>query len=456
MVIGTPTGMIRLGQPHTWQEPPDRKAYITKSTSVDMPYWKIEGAGLGEGRDGWNPVSKKWGADGPPLPLFSKFFDEVTRGYNATQNYLQGFFGYCLTGLERYQLITFLWGSGGNGKTVLMETIAAIMGDYAGVFPARMLMAGFRENPDYHYADLKGKRLLVASELGKGRRWETPLLLHLTGGDTRKARNPRGRPFSYTPTDKLVIIGNNLPGLGERTAALERRLRLLRVGAPAVKVNPRLKEQLKKEYSEILEWLVMGCASWMDGEPAAPPLMHAATDEYFEEEDTFRIWIEERCIFDKKAQQPRKHLYDGYLDWTEASGNRTPLTPADFYRAVRDLPGVRAFTLHGARMVHGLRVMTNRELGRRLLRIRLTEQYEARRAVTLKVRRLRRAVGAHGRPLPRLAASLRPGGRLWQDMRAAALTYQAAIKDAERPRPEAPFLEWGDQTFQETPRRRFL
>jgi hypothetical protein len=54
---------------------------------------------------------------GTATPHFAKFIDEVTRGDPELRRFLQQYFGYCLTGITTEQVLFFIYGPGGNGKS---------------------------------------------------------------------------------------------------------------------------------------------------------------------------------------------------------------------------------------------------------------------------------------------------------------------------------------------------
>ena len=57
----------------------------------------------------------------------------VTGGNRDLQAYLHRVCGYCLTGDVSEEVFFFLYGTGKNGKSVFVETIRDILGDYAQV-----------------------------------------------------------------------------------------------------------------------------------------------------------------------------------------------------------------------------------------------------------------------------------------------------------------------------------
>ena len=93
---------------------------------------------------------------------------EVT---TALVSYLKRLCGYCLTGITTEAVIGFCHGSGANGKTTFINAIAGCMGSYARAVPAETFLASKIEQHPTTIANLMGARLVVASEIGRGRVW---------------------------------------------------------------------------------------------------------------------------------------------------------------------------------------------------------------------------------------------------------------------------------------------
>jgi putative DNA primase/helicase len=64
-------------------------------------------------------------------PLVLSFLDQSTGGDQGMIAFLQQWFGYCLTGSTKEHALIFFAGTGGNGKSVLLNTITGILGGYA-------------------------------------------------------------------------------------------------------------------------------------------------------------------------------------------------------------------------------------------------------------------------------------------------------------------------------------
>src|ERR1022692_1281267 len=68
-------------------------------------------------------------APGGDCSLWRCFLDRVTAGNSELQAFLQRVIGYCLTGSIREHALFFLYGTGANGKSVFLYTIAGLLGD---------------------------------------------------------------------------------------------------------------------------------------------------------------------------------------------------------------------------------------------------------------------------------------------------------------------------------------
>ncbi len=68
-------------------------------------------------------------------PVWRNFLVNVTGGDDELQDYLQRVVGYCLTGDISTHALFFLYGTGANGKSVFVNVISTVLGDYAANAP---------------------------------------------------------------------------------------------------------------------------------------------------------------------------------------------------------------------------------------------------------------------------------------------------------------------------------
>lgn len=262
-------------------------------------------------------------APGGDCPIFREFLEQITAGDSDLQAFMQRLFGYSLTGVTREQMLAFFYGKGANGKSVLLGTIANILGDYSTAAPIETFTASNFDRHPTELAGLRGARLVTATETDEGRQWAEARIKALTGGDKITARFMRQDFFEFTPQFKLVIAGNHLPGLRAVDEAIRRRFHLVpfTVTIPPEQRDPNLSERLKAEWPGILRWVIDGCLSWQDNGLAPPEAVTKATAHYLEAEDAMAQWIAERCLTDEPdAWESSSTLFADWQEWARRAG----------------------------------------------------------------------------------------------------------------------------------------
>ncbi len=121
-------------------------------------------------------------------PRWHSFLDEATCGDAELIRFLKQFCGYSLTGSIREHALAFVHGDGGNGKSVFINIISAILKDYAVTCGMETLTATKNARHDCEIATLKGSRLAFATETEEGKGWAEARLKKLTGGERLPAQ----------------------------------------------------------------------------------------------------------------------------------------------------------------------------------------------------------------------------------------------------------------------------
>ncbi|EMN5285265.1 MULTISPECIES: phage/plasmid primase, P4 family [Gammaproteobacteria] len=296
-LLNTPGGVVDLKtgrmRPH---ERADRMTKITTATpSGDCPTWK-------------------------------QFIDEVTGGDKELQAYLQRMVGYALTGSTQEHALFFLYGTGANGKSVFVNTLATILGDYATNAPMDTFMETRTDRHPTDMAGLRGARFVAAIETEQGKRWAESKLKNLTGGDKIAARFMRQDFFEFFPQFKLFVAGNHKPAIRNIDEAMKRRLHLIpfTITVPPERRDKNLQHKLLAERDGILAWAVQGCLNWQrHGRLDPPQRVVDATEEYFEAEDALGRWLDERCVRTANAKSLTAELFSDWKVWAEAAGEFT-------------------------------------------------------------------------------------------------------------------------------------
>ncbi len=212
--------------------------------------------------------------------------------------FLQQIAGYCLTGDTREHALFFIYGPGGNGKSVFLNTLNGILADYAETAVMDAFAASAHDKHSTDIAMLRGARLVSVSETEEGRAWAETRVKQLTGGDKVTARFMRQDNFTFTPRFKLVIVGNHKPVLTNVDDAAKRRFNIIPFTRKPPRPDQQLEEKLKAEWPGILRWMIEGCLDWQANGLVRPAIVAEATAEYFDDQDTFGQWLEEHCVQD--------------------------------------------------------------------------------------------------------------------------------------------------------------
>ena len=290
---------------------------------------------------------------GTPAPAWHRFLADATGNDAELAAFLQRWAGYCLTGDTREHALLFVYGPGGNGKTVFANTLSGIAGSYATVAPMDTFTAQHGDRHPTDLAMLRGARLVTASETEEGRAWAESRIKQMTGGEPITARFMRMDFFTFTPAFKLMLIGNHKPVLRNVDEAARRRFRIVPfLTTPAVP-DLQLADRLRAEWPAILRWMIDGCLAWQRHGLGQPDAVKTATDEYFEAQDAFGAWAADRCIFDHQLQERPSRLLADFNEWADVNGER-PTNRNRLRGWIERQAGLRYKRLKGADYVAGI------------------------------------------------------------------------------------------------------
>lgn len=279
-------------------------------------------------------------------PRWEQFLSEIMCGNAELVEFLQRAAGYSLLGDTSEHVLFVLHGSGANGKSVFLETLRHVLGDYAGATPFETFLENNTPRgagtPNPSLAALAGLRFVVASEVNEGRRLDEAAVKSITGGDKIKCRDLYEKEFSYTPAFKLWLACNHKPSIKGTDEGIWRRLRLIpfeaRFDGIAHPKDPKLLEKLKDEAPGILAWLIRGALAWRKQGLNPPKAVLAATGDYRAESDALGTFFEECCEAhpnDTNFRIRASALFEAYQKWSKAREER-PLSATAFGLRVKE------------------------------------------------------------------------------------------------------------------------
>jgi putative DNA primase/helicase len=288
-------------------------------------------------------------------PGWDRFLARVLPDLDV-RRFVQRFIGYCLTGDVSEQVLAFLHGLGANGKSVLLDVLLALLGDYACRAAPDLVLAKQGEAHPTEIADLEGRRLAVCSEIEQGRAWAESLIKRITGDTTITARRMGQDFYTFQATHKLVIAANSRPTVRGTDEGIWRRMRLVPFNLtipPAERDRGLVARLVEQESSGILTWAVAGCLAWQREGLGAAAAVDAATAEYREEQDVLGLWIDEECVVSPGIFGATTALYNSFKAWCERTGRHEWSREAMRAR-LAERPGITARNTKAARGFDGI------------------------------------------------------------------------------------------------------
>jgi len=249
-------------------------------------------------------------------PNFDKFMSDLTSGNLEYEGFIYRMAGYCLTGDISEQVLFYLEGPGGTGKSTFLWVLEQVLGELASTATMDVFADSKYAQHSTDLAMLKDARLVIATETNAGRRWNEALVKRVTGGDKITARKMRQDNEEWTPKFKLVIASNYPMQLNEVDDAIQRRILRLPIICKPDEINPNLRDELRKELPAILMRFIGGCMDWQRDGLCPPDVVKSATKDYFDDQDTFGQWLADHCNVDPLATSITATAVL-YFDWCE-------------------------------------------------------------------------------------------------------------------------------------------
>ncbi len=273
-----------------------------------------------------------------PAPLWLAHLERIFSGDTELILFMQRWLGRALSGISPSDNCRILmpYGLGANGKTVTVETIAALMGEYARARDFTTWCVGKENSGSTQRQDLvelAGVRLVTATESGYHHSLDEALLKAYTGGEKV---SPRGmfakKSRVFVPQFSLLLSTNHLPRLEGSDRGFWRRF--LKIGfnveIPEPDQDHQLLAKLKQELPGVLVWAQRGYQDWRKRGLDPPTSVLLETAEYRGDIDWVGQFVEQHLAYKQGGQADLKPVYHTYRSWCEDCGITRPLTLQQF------------------------------------------------------------------------------------------------------------------------------
>ena len=293
--------------------------------------------------------------------VFAAALDIFFCGDTDLIRYVQEIAGIALIGAVFEEFLVIAYGVGRNGKSTFFNALASVLGDYAGGLSAENLTTG-KNNAQPEMAEMRGKRLVIASELEEGTRLNTARVKQLCSTDKILAAKKYHQPIQFTPTHTLVLYTNHLPRVGGLDDGIWRRIKIVPFNAK-IEGGSDIKNYanylVRCSGGAILAWAIEGAQRVIANNfhLAVPPVVQAAVADYRENQDWLSDFLDECCVLDDTALESSSDVYRTYREYCTEMGEYVRSTK-DFYAALTTAGFERARDRSG-RKIKGLMLKRN-------------------------------------------------------------------------------------------------
>ncbi len=314
MLVNTRSGVLHLtveGGPGTG---------FSKTASIDL---------LPHARD--QLITKLMPVDYAPGAMAPKFDAFLARIHPSAEmrRFLQRWFGYTMFGSTAEQALVYFYGVGANGKSVLVDLMAKVIGEYSATAKIESLTGGNRRGGGDATPDLiplVGARFVRASEPDKGVVWNEGFIKELTGGEPMLIRALHSDFVEFLPIFKMTLSGNHEPEIRGTDDGIWRRLNIVPFEVQIPK-NERIDkddliDDLMTEAPGILNWLCDGAIDWAENGLSPPSAVQVATQTLRDDSDPTGEFLREICLIDGDLDRwmTSRELCEAFNFWRSENG----------------------------------------------------------------------------------------------------------------------------------------
>lgn len=253
---------------------------------------------------------------------FETFLNEIMLEDKENIDYLQKLFGYCCTGSIKHQELYNLKGSGGNGKSILLEVVKNCLGDYAVESSPDILLTRNGNFIPNDVARLNKARLVKMSEPDPNKHYSDNAVKQLTGGDMILARYLHKEFFEFKMKAKMMVLTNHeIKVIGTDNGMWRRQVVIpFDYSVPDSKRDLDLEDKLTTEGEGILSWMIEGCLKWQNEGLEQPENIKKAKEDYRNSQDAIGQFLEDCCYKLAGVATAKSEVYLKYQEWCKANG----------------------------------------------------------------------------------------------------------------------------------------
>lgn len=250
---------------------------------------------------------------------------------------VQEWAGYCLTPDTSHQKFLAMEGEGGNGKSVFMAGLQAMLGkENCENIGLERLIGG-----DFDAGETFGKLANFCADVGEIDKLAEGNLKSFTSGDTMSFKRKFLGNLRAQPTARLILSFNNRPRFSDRSQGVWRRM-LLIPWRVQIATNERVLGMDKPDWWEragelpgIFNWALVGLHRLRNQRRfTSSQLVDEAIEDYQDEANPARSFLKEHFEETNSGSIKTAQVYYFYCKWAESTGHR-PMNDRTFGKEVK-------------------------------------------------------------------------------------------------------------------------
>jgi P4 family phage/plasmid primase-like protien len=252
-----------------------------------------------------------------------------------------------LIGTGKNQTFNMYIGSGRNGKSILVDLMSKVLGNYAGTVPLSLIQGERAKigglQPEL--IDLKGKRYAVMQEPSKGDKINEGKMKSLTGGDMIQARAPYMiQTMEFKPQFTMVVCTNILMEIKSNDDGTWRRIRHVPFEAlftenpvhddPVKPFQYTVDKDLKEKFEgwkEVFAAMLVKIAFETDGSVKDCDIVLAASNKYRESQDYIAEFVKDKVRVESGGKIKKSELNNEFKIWYESTYGKCAVSPKEVH-----------------------------------------------------------------------------------------------------------------------------
>jgi putative DNA primase/helicase len=235
-----------------------------------------------------------------------------------TLSKLQEWAGYCLLPMVQgtLQKSLFLIGEGANGKSVFLETLAAVLDNVSHLELSELF-------DRFKIAELEGKLANICTDVETSKVMDARFK-KIVAGEPQSAERKFKEPFEFQPFAKILFSANDFILTKDRTHGYYRRFDILKFNRifKTEEQKPDLLQELKEEVPGIFNWALEGLErlSQQNWIMTKSSYMENCHNEFRRATNPLQLFVEEECVVEGNATVDSNELRSSYKRYCEDKG----------------------------------------------------------------------------------------------------------------------------------------